>query len=73
MHFSLDSAQDILDGGGVLPLLELRQVVDESVLLVDAGDVDLVDEFDLRSLFGVLLPAYDLQTIDPAVENSLTC
>jgi hypothetical protein len=70
-HFVLEGDEDVLDGGGVLPGLELGQALDAAVGLVDGGDVDLVGEGDEGRLLGVLGPAVDGEEVDPVLEVGL--
>ncbi len=58
--------QDHLHGVFALPLGEAGQLpgVDDAVLGVDAGEVDLADELDRGRLIGVFLAAVHFEAVD---------
>lgn len=58
--------QDHLHGVFALPLGQAGQLpgVDDAVLGVDAGEVDLADELDGRGLVGVFLAAVHFEAVD---------
>ena len=70
-HIVFDGHQYIFESGGLLPVLEQRQVVDSSVALVDAGQVDFIIEFEDGCLLRIVGSAFNAQTVDSVLEVGL--
>lgn len=65
--------QDHLHGVFALPLGQAGQLpgIDDAVLGVDAGEVDLADELDGRRLVGVLFAAVHFEAVDAVLVGRL--
>lgn len=67
------SDQDLLHGVVSVPLSDAGKLgeVDSSILLVDAGKVDLGGELNDRRLVGIASAAVDLEVVDAVLMDTL--
>jgi hypothetical protein len=70
-HFLFDSEKDLLEGTFWLPPLQDSKVLDITIALVDAGDVDFIIELDLGSLLRIVRATGDRETVNPIFKDSL--
>ena len=70
-HIVFDGGEDVLQGGGFLPVLEEVEVLNSAVALVDAGQVAFIVELEDWRGHGVVGPTLDVQTVNPVFEVGL--